>query len=132
MAQQQPFDAGVLQQALLQVAEATQSAAAAAKAASVVTASGLGQAASANRSVVDWSKLVSKPLFLTTPTRSRIRDTIAIGCGSSANIFCALTRSLKESSNRSLKSQLRSWIWIVRLLMSESDQQSCMDFWLDW
>ena len=61
MAQQQPFDAGVLQQALLQVAEATQSAAAAAKAASVVTASGLGQAASANRSVVDWSKLVSKP-----------------------------------------------------------------------
>ena len=61
MAQQQPFDAGVLQQALLQVAEATQSVAAAAKAASVVTASGLGQAASANRSVVDWSKLVSKP-----------------------------------------------------------------------
>ena len=61
MAQQQPFDAGVPQQALLQVAEATQSAAAAAKAASVVTASGLGQAASANRPVVDWSKLVSKP-----------------------------------------------------------------------
>ena len=63
----QQFDPGIFQAALLQIAEATQSAAAAAKAASAAaTAAGTSQGSSGSGAQsgaehVDWSKLLKKP-----------------------------------------------------------------------
>ena len=54
-------DAGVFQAALLQVAEATKSAAAAAQAAGASQATSSSSSAQAGKGTIDWSKLLNKP-----------------------------------------------------------------------
>ena len=72
MAQQ--FDPGLLQTALLQVAEATQAAAKAAQAASsaaTVSSSAASSGGARPQTQVDWSKLVSKPPVFDFPNQEQ-------------------------------------------------------------
>ena len=54
-------DAGVFQAALLQVAEATKSAAAAAQAAGASQATSSSSSSQTGKGTIDWSKLLNKP-----------------------------------------------------------------------
>ena len=86
MAQQ--FDPGLLQTALLQVAEATQAAAKAAQAASsaaTVSGSAASSGGARPQTQVDWSKLVSKPPVFDFPNQEQdqrnFRDWLWQLCG---------------------------------------------------
>lgn len=75
MAQQQ-FDPNIFQAALLQVAEATKAAASAAQAAAstssaTATSAVSTSAATSGKSVLDWSKLISKPPIFDHPNQEQ-------------------------------------------------------------